>query len=517
MSVVPAPAAGDAAPSDEQPTLKLGAISFVSNVVVGLASVAPAYSLAATFGFIVLIKGMGVHAPAVMLVSFIPILGVAYAFKAFNQIEPDCGTSFAWVTRAIGPKNGWLQGWAVFVADIIVMASLAVIASSYTFLLFGLDKLSGSATALVIGSIVWIAIMTWVAWRGIELSARTQQVLFLIEVVVIVVFSLACFGKAHGHVGHMSPTLEWFNPFGVSFGVLAQGVLLGLFIYWGWDTGVSINEETENSADTPGTAAVLSTFLLLAIYMIVGTATQTYGGTKAIAANPGDVFSLLGPQVLGSWFAHALYLIIVMSAAASTQTTIMPGARQALSMARRKSIPAKFGRIHPKLQTPDYATIFVGIVSAIWTVFLLVISPGQNVLGDSVTAVGFAICFYYGGTALAGAWYFRKAALNGVRPFIELFVLPLMGGVLMSVIFVYAIIQDGNPANTDTAVLGLGTPVIIGVGALILGLPLMFWAMARYKPFFRGETMPTLESYLQNQEDPSILAALEPDLPHAGA
>ncbi|MDQ8045936.1 MAG: APC family permease, partial [Solirubrobacteraceae bacterium] len=123
MAATPAtPAEG--APSGAEPTLKLGAISFVSNVVVGLASVAPAYSLAATFGFIVLISGMGVHAPAVMLVSFIPILGVAYAFKAFNRVEPDCGTSFAWVTRAVGPKNGWLQGWAVFIADIIVMASL---------------------------------------------------------------------------------------------------------------------------------------------------------------------------------------------------------------------------------------------------------------------------------------------------------------------------------------------------------------------------------------------------------
>ncbi|MDQ8045244.1 MAG: APC family permease, partial [Patulibacter sp.] len=401
--------------------------------------------------------------------------------------------------------------------DIIVMASLAVIASSYTFLFFGFDKLSSSAAALIIGSIVWIAVMTWVAWRGIELSARTQQALFVVEVIVIVTFSIACFAKAGGHPGHMSPSLEWFNPFGVSFGVLAQGVLLGLFIYWGWDTGVSINEETENSRETPGTAAVLSTVLLLAIYLVVGTATQTYGGTKAIADNPDDVFSFLGPQVLGSWFSHILFLIIVMSSAASTQTTIMPGARQALSMARRKSIPAKFGRIHPKLQTPDYATIFVGVVSAIWTTFLLCVSPGQSVLGDSVTAVGFAICFYYGGTALAGAWFFRRASLEGVRAFVELMVLPLLGGVLMTLIFGYALYEYFNPDNTNSAVLGVGMPVVIGIGFLLLGVPLMLWCMTRYQAFFRGETMPSLESYEQNQEDPSILAALEPDLPHGSS
>ena len=42
-----------------------------------MASTAPAYSLAATLGFIVAVSGMGFHAPAVMLVSFVPMLLIA--------------------------------------------------------------------------------------------------------------------------------------------------------------------------------------------------------------------------------------------------------------------------------------------------------------------------------------------------------------------------------------------------------------------------------------------------------
>ena len=121
--------------------LKKNAIGYLSNIVIGVASTAPAYSLAATLGFIVAVKGVGVHAPAVMLVAFIPMLLVAAAYKYFNRADPDAGTTFAWVTRAFGPMTGWMNGWAIFLSDVIVMASLADIAAIYTFKLFGFTEL----------------------------------------------------------------------------------------------------------------------------------------------------------------------------------------------------------------------------------------------------------------------------------------------------------------------------------------------------------------------------------------
>ena len=118
--------------------LKTDAIGYISNLVIAIASTAPAYSLAATLGFIVAVTGVGVHAPAVLIVSFIPILFVSVGYRFLNLADPDAGTTFAWVTRAFGPQLGWINGWAIFLADIIVMASLAAIASNYTYLLFGL-------------------------------------------------------------------------------------------------------------------------------------------------------------------------------------------------------------------------------------------------------------------------------------------------------------------------------------------------------------------------------------------
>jgi len=100
--------------------LKANAIGFVSNVVIGVASTAPGYSLAATLGFVVAVQGIGLQAPAILLVSFIPMLLIAAAYYYLNRADPDCGTTFSWVTRAMGPGTGWLAGWATIVADVIV-------------------------------------------------------------------------------------------------------------------------------------------------------------------------------------------------------------------------------------------------------------------------------------------------------------------------------------------------------------------------------------------------------------
>jgi amino acid transporter len=125
MAIDSAAASGaPAAPGVMDKGLKKGAIGYLSNIVIGVASTAPAYSLAATLGFIVAVKGVGVHAPAVLLVAFVPMLLVATAYKYFNRADPDAGTSFAWTTRTFGPSTGWLNGWAIFLSDVIVMASL---------------------------------------------------------------------------------------------------------------------------------------------------------------------------------------------------------------------------------------------------------------------------------------------------------------------------------------------------------------------------------------------------------
>ena len=469
--------------------LKSGALGYVSNLVIGVASTAPGYSLAATLGFVVAVGGMGFHAPAVMIVSFIPMLLIAAAYYYMNRADPDCGTSFTWVTRAMGPRLGWLTGWAIVVTDVIVMAALAYIAGVYTFLLFGLDAAATNLLDVSIVAAIWIIVMTWICWVGIELSARTQYFLLAAEIAALALFAAVALAKVYfGDPGGFHVQADWFNPFTLHGGItaLVDGVLLGVFIYWGWDSGVCVNEESRDSANGPGRAAVMSTILLVLIYVVVATAAQAYAGTTFLKHHGDDVLSALGGPVLGSPLDKILIIAVLTSASASTQTTILPTARTTLSMARFGSIPKIFGRIHPRYLTPDVSTLVMGAVSLIWT--LVIINVSQNVLSDSITGIGFGIAFYYGFTGFACVVYYRKEIFKSLKNFIMVGVAPFLGGAMLTFIFVKAFL-DYKTTSTDVnysgGFLGVGTPVAIGVGGLLIGVVVMVFANIAYPKFFK--------------------------------
>jgi amino acid transporter len=467
--------------------LKKNAIGYLSNLVIGVASTAPAYSLAATLGFIVAVQGVGVHAPAVLLVAFVPMLLIAGAYRGLNRADPDAGTTFAWTTRALGPGLGWVNGWAIFLADVLVMASLAQIAGIYTFKLFGWTSAAESTGAIIAASIVWIAVMTWICYRGIELSARIQQILLSAEILILGVFAVVTFVKVYANhpAGSIDPALSWFNPFALKFGALIDGVLLGVFIYWGWDSGVAVNEESEDSNEGPGRAAVMSTILLVLIYVIVSAAGQAYGGTGLLTneANQSDVLSVLGTNVFGSPWDKLLIIAVLTSASASTQTTILPTARTTLSMAFWKSIPKAFGKVHERYLTPSFSTLLMGAVSIAWTIVILLLSKAA--LSDSITAIGFPICFYYGFTGIACVVYYRHELKRSLRDFVLLGAAPLLGALMLFGVGIYAAIYYGEKAHVASKpILGITLPIWMGIGGLIIGVVLMLISRGWFREYF---------------------------------
>ena len=485
--------------------LKSGALGLVSSIVVGMASTAPAYSLAASLGFVVATTNgdgiVGVKAPSIMLLAFIPMFFIAIAYQQLNKAEPDCGTTFTWATRAFGPWAGWVGGWGIIAADVIVMANLAQIAGSYGFQLFGLDDLAASTFWSMVAGVAWIIVMTYICYRGIEVSARLQYALLGIEIVVLVAFSAIALTKVYGGNAtpdSLTPELGWLWPSGLSLSALVTATLIAVFIYWGWDTAVSINEETENPEKTPGRAAVISTLLLLLTYAIVSVATVAFAGTGdtglglANPENSDDVFNALGPTVFGdSMIGRTLEILLILSvlssASASTQTTILPTARTTLAMGAYKAVPSMFARIHPKYLTPTVATVWMGAVSIVFYVGLTLVS--ENVLGDSIAAVGLMIAFYYGLTGFAAVWFYRRSLFTSMNNFVMRGLFPFLGGTMLLGAFVIASYQYAQPDYGSTTLAGVGGVFIIGIGTLLLGVILMvIWS--RIAPaFFRGETL----------------------------
>jgi amino acid transporter len=483
--------------------LKKNAIGFVSSVVIGVASTAPGYSLAATLGLVAAAVGFG--SPAILLVSFVPMFLVAGGYYYLNKADPDCGTSFSWVTKAMGPQLGWIAGWVIVVADIIVMANLAQIAGLYSFELFGLTALSESTAAVTVVGVIWIVIMTAIVVIGIELSARTQVGLLAAEIFTLALFSVVALIKVYAgsaSAASVHPSLSWINPFSLSPSEISAGMLIAVFIYWGWDTTATVNEETEDSSEAPGKATVISTLILLGIYVIVGFAAQAYAGVDNLVANQEDVLSSLGTEVFGSPLDKILIIAVLTSAAASTQTTILPTARTTLSMARAKAMPESLGRVHPRFLTPHISTILMGAISIVWYVGLTLVS--EDILFDSIAALGLMIAFYIGLTGFACTIYYRRELFRSVKNFFFIGVGPTVGGIILFYLLIKNAIELSDPANSEseTAWLGIGPPLAIAVFFLILGFVLMWVQWRKFPAFFKRKPEVVPAGFLEGEAPP---------------
>jgi amino acid transporter len=206
------------------------------------------------------------------------------------------------------------------------------------------------------------------------------------------------------------------------------------------------------------------------------------------AMNTDDVLTVLGEPVAGSIAASLLLLTVSVSALSSTQTTILPTARGTLSMAVYEALPKRFASVHPKYMTPAFGTMVMGVAALFFYLVLTFVS--ENALADSVASLGLAVAFYYGVTAYACVWYFRATLFASARNLFMRGVFPLLGALAMTWAFIQSATDMIAPDYGYTAFGPVGGVFVLGVGMLVLGIPLMLACFAfGTKRFFRGETL----------------------------
>jgi amino acid transporter len=390
----------------------------------------------------------------------------------------------------------------VTIAQLLVMTSQSAITGRYTLLLFGLDSLADNTVVTTAVGAVWLLALCYLCYRGIEISAKVQWVLLGTELSILGIFSVVALvrvysGTAGPQALHVS--WDWFWPSGIGVGAFVSATLLAVFIYWGWESSLSINEESADPQHAPGKAAVLSTVLLVGNYLLITIAAVAFAGVGETGIglgnkdNSDDVLAGLGHAVFGSggWgqiFGTLLVVSVLTSGAASSQATIMPAARTTLSMAWHGALPKVFGKVHPRYRTPSVSTWAFGGVALALYIGLTVLS--ENVLSDSVDAVGLAIAIEYGMTAAACVWVFRRTLFASFRNLMLRGVLPGLGALFFGVVLVAAVIEYAKPDAGSTTVFGIGGVAVIGLTSILIGVPLMALVYRPCRAYFEGRTLP---------------------------
>ncbi len=227
---------------------------------------------------------------------------------------------------------------------------------------------------------------------------------------------------------------------------------------------------------------------------MVAIAVQMYAGIGEEGLGLGNpdtsdnVFAALAAPIMGSGLGILLFTAVLASAAASLQTTFIPVARTALAMSTYEAFPPAFAKVHPVHKTPGRATVVAGVATGVFYSVMSLVS--ENVLVDTIYALGLMICFYYAITAFACVWYFRGDLRRSTRDLFVKGILPGLGGLMLTAVFLQTLKDMWDPAyGSGSAVFGVGSVFVIGVGLLLLGAVLMFWMQRRGPAFFRGEVL----------------------------
>ncbi len=459
----------------EHTEFEADAIGVTEDTVIGMAASAPAASVGLTIAFLAAAVAYG-SGPIIVLTA-IPMLVIANAYRRLNMWNANCGASFEWVGRAINPYLGFQTGWLMVAAYILGTISGIEVLAPTVLAAFGATSSSkwgniGIDTALGL-------VMLVIAILGIKITARTQIGMALIEYTILIGFGIAglVFVAGHGH-GSYHMTSGWLSPTGVGgAGSPAAGFLIAVFMFTGWDGAIYVNEETTRRRTNPGKAVMIAVGLLAVIYTLATVGLQGVVSPAKLQTNAASALVYVAQALGGGGWGKVMALSVALSAIASTGAGIVITARIVYSMASQRTLPAFLGTVSRRFATPAAASLVVGMfVIAITWVYLLATSV-QTAFTDVVDATGLLFSAFYILTALATIAYYRRRITARPWDLVSLGVLPLGAAGFLGWIIVKSMLLA--PANQNWSILGIVVAGLVLMLVARFGLRSQFFGVRR--------------------------------------
>ena len=301
--------------------LEPNAIGVAQDTVIGMASSAPAATIGLSLAALAAATAYG--SGPVLLLTAIPMLIIANAYRRCNMWNANCGASFEWVGRAIDPYLGFLTGWLMVVAYIIGTVAEILLLGPSVLAVFGSTSTDTWAW-IAIGSVVGV-VMLVIAVVGIKITARVQVSMALVEYLILVGMAIWGLVAVLGHhPGTFPITKGWFSLSGIDGkGSAVAGFLIAVFVYGGWDGTLYVNEEVKHRRTNPGRAAIIAVALLAVIYTLAQVGFQGVVSPAKLQANSASALVYVAQALGGGFWAKMMALSIALSVIATTGTGIV--------------------------------------------------------------------------------------------------------------------------------------------------------------------------------------------------
>ncbi len=449
----------------------------VQDTVIGMASSAPAATIGLSLAALVAATAYG--SGPILILTAIPMLIIANAYRRCNMWNANCGASFEWVGRAISPYLGYLTGWLMVVAYIIGTVAEILLLGPSVLAVFGSTSTSSWAW-IAIGTVVAVVMLT-VAIAGIRFTARTQVGMAIVEYAILIGFAIwGLVAVLSHHHGTFGVTHGWFSLTGIDGkGSAVAGFLVAVFVYGGWDgTLYVVNEEVRQRRVNPGRAAVVAVALLAIIYTLAQVGLQGVVSPAQLQKDAGSGSALVDvAQALGgsNWSQGdgAVHRPIRHRDNRYRNRAELPDRLRDGQLPGTAGFPEQ--GIGGGSSTPVVASVVVGVLLIALTWVYLLATSVQNAFFDVIDVTGLLFAIFYILTALATIVYYRRRVFSGAWDALILGLLPLGAAGFLGWMFEQSV-QVNAPWTQRWSLIG-----IIG-----LGLVMMFWArFIAGSPFFR--------------------------------
>jgi len=438
--------------------LKKDSLGIFQSLIIGVAGSAPSFSISATL--VALIAAVGVLAPASLLYCGLMMIGIVLAYMHLNSHKPNSGASFAWVTEIFGTSLGFFAGWALLVASALFMVSASIPAGAATLLLLH-PAYAESQIAITLCAIGWLILITFLVVKGIGLTAKVQIVMTLIELFILISISLLVifqFGSTALH----ALTWQSFSPSAFTPSSFANGAVIALFFFWGWDVSINLNEETKNPEKSPGYGVLGAILVIIAAFTAFATISLLALNDDEISSSGTNIIFAVADKVLPKPWSYIAVLALILSTIGTIETSMLQFSRTMFSKSREGIFHIRWSQVHSQWKTPYAATFLIASIGAVFLLLSISSQSISDVMMASINIIGVQAAYYYGLAGFACAWYFRKKAFGSIQLFITMVLWPALSAIALWSAAALAI--EGFDGLTAT----------IALGSLLLGfIPLL--------------------------------------------
>ncbi|HYQ70223.1 APC family permease [Actinophytocola sp.] len=296
-------------------------------------------------------------------VGAVGMVFTAISYAQMSKAFPLAGSVYAYAGRGIARPFGFIAGWQILLDYILVPALLYIISG-----------IAMNAFVPGIPVVVWvlgfIVLNTVINYFGIELTARTNRVMLVVELVVLVIFLVVgvvalADGRSTGDT--WSPL---YDSGTFSVGLVFGAVSLAALSFLGFDAISTLSEESRETGNQVARATVLSLLVVAVLFVVQTWVAALLVPDRERLLSEGDTAGTAFYDAAEHAGGHWLYVLTAVTTAmawgfADALVAQAATSRLLYSMARDRQLPRFLAKVHPGHQVPERATFLVAAISVL--------------------------------------------------------------------------------------------------------------------------------------------------------